>query len=465
MVDRMVKKEVEQHDEQTVTLGFYGDEQAQRRFSINMMDKQNKATDNKNKVLNSDIKPVTNGEAQKFASSMKGTTAEATSSRGEAKSSAVIRAEEIRSSLQAEYPSFVKSLVRSHVASCFWMGLPVAFCKKHLADKDTTMTLEDEYGKEYKMKYIACKTGLSAGWRQFSAVHKLQEGDVLVFQLVEPAKFKIYIVRADNLREVDGALSLMNLDSYARQKQREKENPENDALDASITKRKPGKSVAIDVQKKKPSKPGHKSVQPAQSENDSEEALSEVFEGFRTLDFKDVKGFENFSIIVDGVVLDAEFSNEVRNKYYKLCYSQRAFLHDNLTRGLNYKLVVGIITETVNIADAIKVSVLATPRFDFSNWDKTLLAFEHMGMNVEFLRVKLRRLVSIAYETDDALETRRYFQYKNQHSRADAEIKNMESKLEDLKGACKDFSAYIKSLKQKAETHQNKFQKEVASPW
>nr|XP_029144684.1 B3 domain-containing protein At5g42700 [Arachis hypogaea] len=222
MVDRMVKKEVEQHDEQTVTLGFYGDEQAQRRFSINMMDKQNKATDNKNKVLNSDIKPVTNGEAQKFASSMKATTAEATSSRGEAKSSAVIRAEEIRSSLQGEYPSFVKSLVRSHVASCFWMGLPVAFCKKHLADKDTTMTLEDEYGKEYKMKYIACKTGLSAGWRQFSAVHKLQEGDVLVFQLVEPAKFKIYIVRADNLREVDGALSLMNLDSYARQKQRGK---------------------------------------------------------------------------------------------------------------------------------------------------------------------------------------------------------------------------------------------------
>nr|XP_029153268.1 B3 domain-containing protein Os01g0234100-like [Arachis hypogaea] len=245
----------------------------------------------------------------------------------------------------------------------------------------------------------------------------------------------------------------------------QKENPENDALDASITKKKPGKSVAIDVQKKKASKPGHKSVQPAQSENDSEEAVSEVFEGFRTLDFKDVKGFENFSIIVDGVVLDAEFSTEVRNKYYKLCYSQRAFLHENLTRGLNYKLVVGIITETVNIADAIKVSVLATPRFDFSNWDKTLLAFEHMGMNVEFLRVKLRRLVSIAYETDDALETRRYFQYKNQHSRADEEIKNMESKLEDLKGACKDFSAYIKSLKQKAETHQNKFQKEVAAPW
>lgn len=43
------------------------------------------------------------------------------SSSGQAKSSAVIRAQEVRSNLEAEFPSFVKSLVRSHVASCFWM--------------------------------------------------------------------------------------------------------------------------------------------------------------------------------------------------------------------------------------------------------------------------------------------------------------------------------------------------------
>lgn len=66
------------------------------------------------------------------------------------------------------------------------------FCKKHLPDKDITITLEDESGKEYQLKYIAYKTGLSAGWRQFSAMHKLLEGDVLVFQLVEPTKFKVY---------------------------------------------------------------------------------------------------------------------------------------------------------------------------------------------------------------------------------------------------------------------------------
>lgn len=54
--------------------------------------------------------------------------------------------------------------------------------------------LEDESGRQYKTKYIACKTGLSAGWRQFVASHKLLEGDVLVFQLVEPTKFKVMMV-------------------------------------------------------------------------------------------------------------------------------------------------------------------------------------------------------------------------------------------------------------------------------
>lgn len=69
----------------------------------------------------------------------------------------------------------------------------MAFCKAHLPDKDTPIILEDECGKQYELKYIAVKTGLSSGWRQFSVAHKLLEGDVLVFQLVEPTKFKVMI--------------------------------------------------------------------------------------------------------------------------------------------------------------------------------------------------------------------------------------------------------------------------------
>lgn len=40
---------------------------------------------------------------------------------GQAKSSAVLRAQKVQLNLGPEFPSFVKSLVRSHVSSCFWM--------------------------------------------------------------------------------------------------------------------------------------------------------------------------------------------------------------------------------------------------------------------------------------------------------------------------------------------------------
>lgn len=83
---------------------------------------------------------------------------------------------------------------RAYVCRNFsWQGLPGLFCKLHLPNKDTTITLEDESGNEYKTKYIADKTGLSAGWRQFVSGHNLLEGDVLVFQLVKPTKFKVMV--------------------------------------------------------------------------------------------------------------------------------------------------------------------------------------------------------------------------------------------------------------------------------
>ncbi|CAI8609262.1 unnamed protein product [Vicia faba] len=450
---------VPQYDDQGVTLAFHGRE-VYEGVPLAHFPKKSPLNDKHNKFMNSPTRQATHDEAQshKFASSSKETT-DATFSRGEA----VIQAEGLRSSLETEFPSFVKSLVRSHVASCFWMGLPVAFCKRHLPDKDTTIILEDESGREYKTKYIACKTGLSAGWRQFSAVHKLLEGDVVVFQLVEPTKFKVYIIRG--IREPE------NQESCSKQKVGGKNNTDTDVVASNSPKRKSSKPIPQDIQKKNKiivSKTETKAKQYTEQlyENGSEEALSEILEAYKMPEFKDLNGFENFRIIVNGMLIDNELSTEVRNKYYKLCYSQQAFLHDNLIKGLNYNLISGVIYEVVNIADAIKVSVISTPRFEFYNWDKTLLAFENLGMNVEFLRHRLRRLVSLAYETDNGLETRRYLAYRTEeHGRVDDEIKNMETKLEELKKACNGFGDYLEGLKHKAERYEHKFQKEVAANW
>nr|GMD14031.1 putative B3 domain-containing protein At5g58280 [Ipomoea batatas] len=111
---------------------------------------------------------------------------------------ALKEAEELQSNLQSENPSLVKSMVRSHVYSCFWLGLPTRFCENHLPKSTVDIVLEDEEGAEYEAVYISKRTGLSGGWRAFALDHKLDDGDALVFDLVEPTKFKVYIVRASH---------------------------------------------------------------------------------------------------------------------------------------------------------------------------------------------------------------------------------------------------------------------------
>ncbi|KAK9039654.1 hypothetical protein V6N11_014850 [Hibiscus sabdariffa] len=378
----------------------------------------------------------------------------------------MICAEEVQSNLEPEFPSFAKSLVRSHVGSCFWMGLPGVFCKMHLPRKDTTITLEDEGGHRYCVKYYADKTGLSAGWRQFCGANNLLEGDVLVFQLVEPTKFKIYIIRANDLNELDGALGLLNLDAHTKQ---------SDA----------GKLIGIFVRslnchvcmseasvRKKNNRSGLQGLacnigQPAeQSENDSEEVGSVVLEGFKravpTIQFKDKTSFEN-NILVDGLVIDPELSEDIRNKYYQLCCSQNAFLHENIIQGISFKFKVGIISETVRIADAIRACKITTSRDEFDSWDKTLKAFELLGINVGFLRTRLQRLVNLAFESDGAADTRRYFEAKTERAQTENEIRNLEAKLTELKHACKTFGFEIESLQSTAETNELRFEEELPS--
>lgn len=79
---------------------------------------------------------------------------------------------------------------------CDWpifvrQGLPSEFCKRHLPNKDSVVTLVDEDEEEFHTKYLADKNGLSGGWRGFSIEHQLVDGDALVFHLVRPTVFKV----------------------------------------------------------------------------------------------------------------------------------------------------------------------------------------------------------------------------------------------------------------------------------
>ncbi|KAI3450199.1 hypothetical protein Pfo_006864 [Paulownia fortunei] len=86
-------------------------------------------------------------------------------------------AEKLQCNLQAGNPSFVKSMVGSHVYNCFCLGLPTKFCEDHLPKSTVDMVLEDEEGSD-------------GGWRAFARDHKLDDGNALVFELIEPTRFK-----------------------------------------------------------------------------------------------------------------------------------------------------------------------------------------------------------------------------------------------------------------------------------
>lgn len=120
----------------------------------------------------------------------------------EARMQAMQNAEKIVEELGSNHPSFIKSLVRSHVSSCFWLGLPTDFCRKYLPTKGSTMVLEDEKGEECDTVYIAGRTGLSGGWKGFALDHKLDDGDALVFELVEPKRLKVHVTKAQDFERV-----------------------------------------------------------------------------------------------------------------------------------------------------------------------------------------------------------------------------------------------------------------------
>jgi hypothetical protein len=53
------------------------------------------------------------------------------------------------------------------------------------------MILEDEDGKTDYVNYLSARDGLSGGWRGFAIDHSIKVGDTVVFELVEPTKFRV----------------------------------------------------------------------------------------------------------------------------------------------------------------------------------------------------------------------------------------------------------------------------------
>ncbi|PWA67737.1 B3 DNA binding domain-containing protein [Artemisia annua] len=334
---------------------------------------------------------------------------------------AVKEAKVFQSSLGSEFPSCYKMMLRSH-------DLPKDFYESHLRKvlpedlpNDVHFVLEDENRGQWRVRYFPYKFRISAGWKKFVREHNLVEGDVLIFQLVEPTKFKVvYIIKANNGKEVDGSLSLMNVEAQAEQM----------GLVASTSepkRREHPESLFLTVVPKKP--------------RTSRIRNSRVLEYSIPLNptFKDVKTFIDFKIIYGGLCIDNELSEDLRSSYYRLCFQKKQFLHDGLPEGLCPKLVAVMIGETVSIAAKIKNTKLTTAKEELETWDSILKAFELLGMK----------------KRNQTIQS--YAKSKYELERVESKIPKVEEKLKALKESAKKCANVLDSLRHKVETYENIF--------
>ncbi|KAM0866341.1 hypothetical protein ACQ4PT_042691 [Festuca glaucescens] len=363
--------------------------------------------------------------------------------------SAMERAKEVQGKLSAEHPSFVREMLHSHVVKGFWLGLPSDFCNKHLPKEDTTFVLEDEDGHNCDTKYLGTKQALSAGWRGFAIDHGIKVGDVAVFQLVSSTTFKIYILRANNFTTPDGALGLLCLEA-CKEKNISNEASSNDAKckeDPKITR-----------------------VSFKAAHSYSSKLVGESIDGISFSDtyihFGDVTSFSDFSIIVDSLVIDCKFPDHLRKTYYELCCSQKSFLHKNLLKQINLTLAVGVIMETINIAEGIRAcKAHASSHEDFVVWKKTLESFELLGMNVAFLIKRIDDLLSIPAPSRDLAEHEEYIEMKLERARAEEKMKELDSKMSTVKVALKKIDVEMEEMESSVKRRGEMLQQLATAPW
>ncbi|KAF6144032.1 hypothetical protein GIB67_017640 [Kingdonia uniflora] len=480
------------------------------------------------------------------------------------------RAEEVQRMLDLKQPSFVKCMVRSHVSGRFWMSIPSEFRNSNLPKNDVMVTLVDENEKTWIVQSYVGKA-FSAGWRLFSIDHNLVEGDFLVFQLVKPAIFKVYIIRAYNSLRADPSIGLQSSEahekrlsprvlyasaegrSYATDKAEvAADHSENartkprtlgqskggqrklDLNSSSFVKAKEVQSKldpdypsfvkcmhpsnvsagfwlvyiikkehssgddggsglrnsSVQTQQNAPCKiikRGIKGVQTQQSAPCKEIKTPEKTERKRRKflfstnsreegenNSKNVEGDadsdvfggdldrETILFAVNRLKQNSNLPAHMWTKYYALCRSQKDILHKDLPEE-NHELVDGLISETVVIAGHIKFCKLRTSNDEFEAWDKSLKGLKQLGMDVQFLRAKLKRLQKLVCGSEQETEEQR--EALAQHARIEGEIKTLEAKLVDLKEAFKRSNVVVDKLRKNAKSREQELEKEVDVPW
>ncbi|KAG0585486.1 hypothetical protein KC19_2G015400 [Ceratodon purpureus] len=104
----------------------------------------------------------------------------------------------------ATNPKLVVVMTRGYVYRGFWLVLSRPFAKKHMPTETREVTMQNMAGHSWIVKWLhkeAGSGGFSAGWRGFALDHRLEEGDVCVFEILDQ---KHYVLLVHIFRVVGG---------------------------------------------------------------------------------------------------------------------------------------------------------------------------------------------------------------------------------------------------------------------
>uniref|UniRef100_A0ACD5YX25 Uncharacterized protein n=1 Tax=Avena sativa TaxID=4498 RepID=A0ACD5YX25_AVESA len=319
----------------------------------------------------------------------------------------------VQDNFPGEYPTFTKRMVPSNVLRVFWLHLSNDFCRTYLPKCDARMTLEDEDGRRDYANYLSGSYGLSGGWRGFATNHSLKVGDTVVFELVMPTIFKVYI-----RRENDSTLT----DDDIKSKERTEVTGASSSAPDDVANKVASEEAVGDVD-------GMRYPNPA----------IEIFDG--------VPSFKNFNILIDGLPINPElFPDCLRGTYYELCCDRKVLLHRNLLKNIPPTLVVGVIMETANIAKGISPS--ASPE-DLAAWKKILESFELLGMDVGFLRKSVNDFLGITAKSStdqSSVECEGYEEVKLEKDRAEEKMRTLKSKMATVKEAMRAVDVEMEEM-------------------
>ncbi|CAM0943855.1 unnamed protein product [Alopecurus aequalis] len=340
---------------------------------------------------------------------------------------------EVQEKFPGEYPIFTRCMVPSNVLSVFWLHISSTFCRRYLPKHDVIMTLEDEDGQRDYVKYKSGSHGLSGGWRRFATDRSLKVDDTVIFQLVMPTKFKVYIRRNNESTTTNDDV-------------RSKEDP-------GVTTRDSHSAPVGDVDNQ------------ASDVDDVDDMTSP------DLDIEDSEGvpsFKDFNIFIDSLLVNPElFPDRLRGTYYKLCCDQKALLHRNLPTKINRTLVMGVIMQTAKIAEGIGAS--ASSHEDLTAWKKILESFELLGMDVGFLRKHVDDLLGIttAWPSTDqpSVKDEGYQEVKLEKDHAAEKMRALKSRMSTLIDALNAVEVEVEEMELSAKKIAQAIEQMANAPW